>query len=49
MALIVKMPILALLGLFFGPWKAQILETPCAQVGTEVSAHCGIRKKPIEE
>ena len=44
-ALIVKMQILAHFGHFLVPWRAQICETPCAQVGTEVIARYGTRKK----
>ena len=40
LALIVQMPVWP----FLGPWRAQICEMPCAQVRTEVSAHCGTRK-----
>ena len=43
-ALIVIIQILAHFGLFLGPWRAQVCETPFGQVGTEVSAHYGIRK-----
>ena len=48
-ALIVIIQIFAHFGLFLGPWRAQVCETPCAQVGTEVSAHYGIRKNTIDD
>ena len=32
-------------GAFLGPWKAQICEMPGAQVGTELRAHSGTKKK----